>query len=179
MRRTPLLVPLVLAVFSLSCGDAPTAVQDEAIQTAEAAAQLSPTLLLAGKGNGAEVIWAPFSFQVQGCEGEENVLVEGFSHTVRKYLVPGQRNQHAFLTVNAQGVGTGQLTGAEYVWADKVTSYHYRGNGKGSGLKRHTNSRLIGQGSAPNLRFSLKITHIVNANGEVTVDVNEAHRICK
>ena len=179
MRPAPLLALVLLAGITASCGDSPTAVEDESAQLVQTDAQLLPQLFLAESDRAAEVIWAPFAFVVEGCEGEENVSVEGFSHTVRKDPVPGMQNLLAFITVNAKGEGTGELTGARYVWADHLTSYHYRENGLGSGLKGSLHSRLIGQGSAPNLRFFGKVTYIVNANGDVTVDVEEASQICK
>jgi hypothetical protein len=179
MRRAPLLALVLLVGITTSCGDTPTAIENEAAQLARTDAPLSPKLLLAGSDRAAEVIWAPFAFVVTGCEGEEDVSVEGFSHTVRKDPVPGMQNLLTFITVNAKGEGTGELTGARYVWDDHLTSYHYRENGMGSGLKGALHSRMIGQGSAPNLRFFGKVTYIVNANGDVTVDVEEAAQICK
>ena len=179
MRRTPLLVLIPLVGFSISCGDVPTAVQDDAVSSEEG---FSPELRVAGKESAAEVSWGEFEFvpfPIDGFECGENVLVRGFFHTVRKTAVDGKPNQHGLLTVNAQGVGVGELTGAKYIWADKVTSYHFRGNGKASGFKEQTNSRLIGQGSVPNAQFSFDFTFIQNANGVTTVEVSNARQICK
>ena len=179
MRRTPFLVLSLLVGLSISCGDAPTAVEDEAVQSAE---ELSLEFRVAGKGNGAEVSWSEFQFPpfvVDGFPCGEDVLVQGFAHTVRKNLVPGARNQHAFLTVNAQGFGTGQTSGAKYIWSDKFTSYHYRGNGKAAGFKTKIHTRLIGQGSAEDVRFSYDFNFVQNANGETTVEVGNSHRVCK
>jgi len=179
MRHTPFLALSLLVALSISCGDAPTAVEDEAVQPAE---ELSLDLLVAGKGNGAEVSWGVFHFPpfaVEGFDCGEDVVVDGFAHTVRKDPVPGARNQHAFLTVNAQGVGIGQLTGARYIWSDKFTTYHYRGNGKAAGFKSLVHSRLIGQGSAKNISFFFNFTFVQNANGETTVEVSETRQVCK
>lgn len=177
MRRTPLLILAMATGVTLSCGDGPTGIADDISVQGARAIPASP--LFAAGGNGAEVIWAPFEFMVEGCPGMEDVWVQGYSHTIRKEPTEGANNQHGLLTVNAQGIGVGQSTGARYLWNDKLTDYHYRVHAVGSGLKQALHSRLIGQGSAPNQRFKGMITYIVNGNGDVTVDVEEAVQVCK
>ena len=179
MRYTPFLALVLLTGLSISCGDAPTAVQDEAVLSLE---DHLPALVVAGTGRGAEVSWGEFQFPpffVEGFDCGEDVVVNGYAHTVEKKVVAGARNQHAFLTVNAQGVGIGQTTGARYNWSDKFTSYHYRGNGKAAGYNTLIHSRLIGQGSAKNISFFFNFTFVQNANGETVVDVGETRQVCK
>lgn len=179
MRRIPVLALALFCSMTLSCDDAPTGIGEDPGVLIAGSPEFSLNPVVAAEGNSAEVSWAPFGFQVVGCEGEEDVWVEGFSHTVRKDGVPGANNWHTFLTVNAEGVGIGLETGARYIWNDKITWYQYSDNGAASSLKQMMVSRLIGQGSAPDLRFHGLARYVVNANGEVTVDFDVGSQVCK
>ncbi len=175
MTRIEVLVLASVASFSLSCADAPTAIQEDGVGGDLVAAAAAPAPPVAS-ASASEVVWAPFSFNVEGCE--ETVHVEGFSHTVSKEQTTGSGGNHGFITVNAKGTGVGE-SGATYVWADKLTDYRVRSNGRTFGWKGMLHSRLIGKGKTPDLRFFGTINYVMNANGQVTVDVEGAFEICK
>lgn len=175
MRHTPFLALVLLTGLSISCGDAPTAVQDDAVFSLE---DQLPALVVAGGGSGAEVNWDSFSFEIEGCDWGETVSVEGFYHTVLKVSKPGHQNGQYIFHLNAKAVGEGPISGLKYTWADRE-SFHFRDNGKGSGFKGSLHSRLIGQGGATDMEFFGNVTFFTNANGGVTVDYDGFREICR
>jgi hypothetical protein len=177
MRRAPLLAVVLLAGLTISCEDAPTAVQVDAVQTLQSDARLSPTPLLAAKGNPASVEWRPFEFTVEGCD--ESVLVKGFSHNLSKNQVRGKAGPTSFLMVSAQGFGEGLDSGAKYVFSDKIT-YSQGGEIEGGtvvGASRQF--QLIGQGPVPNLHFYGVVKITLYEDGQVEIDLAESQEICK
>ena len=175
MTRTPFLALSLLVGLSISCGDTPTAVQDDAVQSA---VEFSPELRVVGKGNGAEVSWDSFGFVIEGCDWGETVFVEGFFHTVVKVSKPDHRNIQYVFHLNAKAVGFGPVSGSKYVWSDRE-SFQFRENGAREGFKASLHSRLIGQGGATNMEFFGNVTFFHNANGDVTVDFDDFRQVCK
>ncbi|MFH1763411.1 MAG: hypothetical protein ABIF09_04375 [Gemmatimonadota bacterium] len=181
MRRAPILVLILLAGISLSCGEAPTEVSDDSVMSLEAEAQLSPTLLLAGKGTAATVEWRPFAFPVEGCPDYEDewIDVSGFSHNLSKDQVRGKTGPTSFLRVNAQGFGVGRTSHAKYVFSDKITYFNAGEVEEGEVIGASRQDKLIGQGRVPNLHFYGIVKLTLYDDGNVTVDVDEAHQVCK
>ena len=179
MRRAPFLALILLAGLTLSCGDAPTAVSDDSVMSLEAAAQLSPTLLLAKGENAASVEWRSFQFWIQGCEEAEKVLVEGFSHNLSKDQVRGKSGPTSFLKVSAQGFGVGEPSGAKYVFSDKITYFNAGEVEAGEVIGASRQVQLIGQGRVPNFHFYGIVKLTFYGDGGVEIDINQAHQICK
>ncbi|MCJ7628295.1 MAG: hypothetical protein MUO50_07885 [Longimicrobiales bacterium] len=177
MRRAPFLALILLAAISLSCGDAPTAVSDDSVMAFAAEAQLSPTLLLAKNGNAATIDWRPFAFTILGCD--ELVDVQGFSHNLSKDQVRGKTGSTSFLKVSAQGFGVGKTSHAKYVFSDKISYSQVGESGQVEFLGASRQFKLIGQGGVPNLQFYGVVNFTVGGDGNLSIEIDQAHQICK
>ena len=176
MRLNPLLVPALLAGLTLSCGEAPTGISEDSVLGLDDGIQLS-TVVSAKNYHAAEVEWRPFAFDIQGCD--EEVYVEGFSHNLGKSQVRGKKGPVTTLKVSAQGFGVGLTSGAKYVFSDKIT-YSTAGDIEGGqvvGASRQF--KLVGQGSVENLYFFGVVSIAFYDDGDVSIDLDQAHQVCK
>ncbi|MCJ7628684.1 MAG: hypothetical protein MUO50_09880 [Longimicrobiales bacterium] len=177
MRRAPFLALILLAGLTLSCGDSPTTVSDDSVTALEAEARLSPTPLLAKKGNAATIDWRPFAFTILGCD--ELVDVQGFSHNLSKDQVRGKSGPTSFLKVSAQGFGVGESSGAKYVFSDKITYFNAGEFEAGEVIGASRQFQLIGQGRVPNLHFYGTVKLTFDGDGNVEIDMDQPHQLCK
>ncbi|RPJ63939.1 MAG: hypothetical protein EHM24_23690 [Acidobacteria bacterium] len=152
MSRLPMVSLLCILA---ACGDAGTAPDNDG------PAATAPAF--AAKPNPS---FQPFAFTVSNCL--ENVDVSGTFHPVLRGI-PGV-DRHILFHINAKGTGVGQTTGARYQWNDRLfDNDHVLATGQTSFIL-NDNTRLIGQGGAPNAVFHLRIKVTVNARGVVTVN---------
>jgi hypothetical protein len=108
----------------------------------------------------------PFAFTVSNCL--EDVDISGTFHPVTRGI-PGV-DRHFLFHINAKGTGVGQTTGAKYQWNDRLfDNDHVTVTGPIS-FVLNDNTRLVGQGGAPNAVVHVRIKVTVNAKGVVTVD---------
>ena len=176
MRLTPALATVLLAGLTLSCAEGPTGISDDSLLSLDEGLQVS-TELSAKNHHAADVEWRPFAFTVQGCD--EAVDVEGFSHNLGKSQVRGKKGPVTTLKVSAQGFGVGQDSQAKYVFSDKIT-YSTAGDLEGGqvvGASRQF--QLIGQGSVENLYFFGVVSFTFYDDGDVSIDLDQAHQVCK
>ncbi len=116
----------------------------------------------------------PFAFTVSNCV--EPVDVSGSFHAIIRGL-PGT-DPHALFHINAKGTGIGRVTGARYQWNDRLFDHtNVAVSGAGSFIL-NDDSRLIGQGRAPNAKLHVRTKVTVNANGVFTVDETVVTESC-
>jgi hypothetical protein len=146
-------------------------------------------LLLAGSGGtavraAAESTTTPFETVIPDpCTGED-VLVSGSLHTVGQAVQDAHGGFHINGHITLQGIsGVGLSTGTTYHWTGGARiNVHYGCGVDCSPPYEQTsgsNFQLIGQGSAPDEQVHA-LTHItVNANGELTANVQEFRMTCR
>ncbi len=109
----------------------------------------------------------------------ELVDVQGFSHNLSKDQVRGKAGPTSFLKVSAQGFGVGQTSHAKYVFSDKITYFSAGEVEAGEFIGASRQFQLIGQGGVPNLHFYGIVNFTLYGDGNVTIDMDQAHQICK
>lgn len=146
-------------------------------------------LLLAGSGGtavraAAESTTTPFEDVIPNpCTGED-VLVSGSLHTVGQVVQDAHGGFHISGHYNFEGIsGVGLSTGTIYHWTGGARiNVHYGCGDLCSPPFEETSGsdfQLIGQGSTPDEQVHA-LTHItVNANGELTADVQEFRMTCR
>ena len=118
----------------------------------------------------------PFAFSVDNCV--ETVDLTGtFHQVVRLFVVPGGAGHFRF-HINAKGTGVGRETGARYQWNDRLFDITNVGRSGNVTFTLNDNTRLVGQGAAPNLRLATQAKVTINGRGEVTVDRFRARATC-
>lgn len=116
------------------------------------------------------------------CDGEQ-IELSGEFHLVGR-LVEDETGTHAVFHVNAQGVkGVGLTTGNNYrfVYADNTISFRF-GNDVPETVTAILSGHLISQGSsesAPNLLVHGLFHATVNANGQITVFLDNFSAECR
>lgn len=116
-----------------------------------------------------------------GCANDgtgEWIVLSGYMHELWHTTLDGKGGFHTKMHFNPQGLsGEGQTTGDKYKGTG-VTQEHF--NGKvGSQSTYVNNYRMIGQGPGNNLLVHENWHWTVNANGEVTADVDNYSFECK
>jgi CSLREA domain-containing protein len=142
---------------AVACSEDPTSIED--------AAAPSPNLDVVANE------WYPFSWYWWACE--EPVLIEGKQHNVWSMQQNGNRWQsHSHF--NMAGTGVGDYTGRKYQFSE---TYNYTENAA-AGWTYPFNwtyterLKLVGQGGTPNLHGRWQFHVTVNANGDVTAEVD-------
>ncbi len=124
----------------------------------------------------ANDVHLPFSFVVSGCE--EDVTVAGDLHLLTIETISARADTVTALHANARGTGVGSQSGASYRWTDVFeTTMHRSGPGRAVGGSNEA-LELIGQGKVPNMRVHTTFHFTVNANGTLTVLVDDARQSC-
>jgi len=117
----------------------------------------------------------PFSFTIGGCG--EPVLVTGSFHEHFQFRADPAGGTHFVGHINAVGVGVGQITGAIYNWNDLI-----RQQGTFRGLEQTftsiQNTRMIGLGSASDMRVQARFHVTVTPSGVVSVILDDVSAIC-
>ena len=147
---------------------------DEAGNTSELARNVE-ALPHRGPDGSEHPRFLPFSFTVGGCG--EPVLVTGAFHDHFQLQSDAAGGTHFKGHVNAVGVGVGQLTGATYNWNDAIDEQgSFRGAEQTFTSVRSV--RLIGRGSAPELRIQARFHITVTPTGVVSVIVDDFSVVC-
>ena len=112
------------------------------------------------------------------CQGEL-IAVDGQSHTTLHSTVNPQGDSNLVFHINVHGGGVGQTTGTSYTF-NQTTSQIFNRHGNGA-LEFTTVEfiRIFAQG--PEGRdFLIRLeTHVIfNAQGELTVQINDFERVC-
>jgi hypothetical protein len=163
LRRSAGLALVALAA-AFGCGESPLSIEGSAIDEPRLAAVPNPS-------------FEPFAFTFPGCT--EEVDLSGTFHDSSKFLV-GPNGKLLFrFHINAKGTGVGQTTGSTYQWNDRLFDITNVAPGGAFTFILNDHTRLIGQGTVPNLDIRAKIKVTVNANGDVTVDVSRFEAICR
>ena len=119
----------------------------------------------------------PFAFTFPGCT--ELVDLSGTFHDNSKFLL-GPNGKLLFrFHINAKGTGIGQSTGSTYQWNDRLFDITNIAPAGAFTVILNDHTRLIGQGTTPNLDVRVKIKVTVNANGDVTVEMFDFEAICR
>ena len=118
----------------------------------------------------------PFAFSVDNCV--ETVDLVGTFHEVVQAWIGAGGKEHFRFHINAKGIGVGQLTGTRYQWNDRLFDITNIAPAGAASFTLNDNSRLIGQGAAPNMRIATQIKITVNARGTVTVDRLRGRAAC-
>jgi hypothetical protein len=117
----------------------------------------------------------PFGGTVDVCG--ELVDFEGEFHVVTNFVESKSGNVMSKFHINAKGTGVGQTSGAVYQWNDAINESFNAS--KGLNFTGNQSWLLIGQGKAPNFKLNSTFHITINANGEVTAEVNNFSAECK
>jgi hypothetical protein len=118
---------------------------------------------------------APFASTVDFCG--ELVDLEGEIHVVQNSVTSNSGNVMTKLHINLKASGVGQTSGATYQAIETINET-FNGS-KGFNVTLTQSALLIGQGKAPNFKFSVTFHITVNANGELTAEVVNVSEECK
>jgi hypothetical protein len=118
----------------------------------------------------------PFAFPIDNCL--ETVDVAGTFHEVTHFFLGPGGKEHFRFHINAKGTGVGRLTGTRYQWNDRLFDITNVAPSETVSFTLNDYTRMIGQGSAVNLRLAAQIKVTINARGVVTVDRFRVRAIC-
>jgi hypothetical protein len=111
--------------------------------------------------------------------GTENIAVTGIFHPVTAVTFDRSGGYHLVFHYNLEAKGTSQTTGAQYVVQVRASfAGNFPATSLGQELNRTDLFTLIGQGTAPNEVFTVRIHFTVDANGVVRSSVNEFRLKC-
>ena len=117
---------------------------------------------------------------INGCPGQERILVDGTLLTVSQTNIDANGGFHTKILLNFQGQGVGEITGDKYVFQDV---FNLQINEPGPFEQTRTRTfKATRQGSATeddDLQLKSVIHLTVNANGEVTADVDQFEVVCR
>lgn len=165
MRSAALAVASLALVVS-ACADAPTSPTE---RPSLAATTFTENLII-------PVVLNVFVSCANGGAGEF-VTLEGNLH-VLNHITSNKNGFHVKSHVQPQGIsGTGQTTGDKYQ-ATGVTQDQFN-LGPGQTYTFINNFRIIGQGPGNNFLVHQNFHYTINANGELTVVVNNSRVECK
>lgn len=119
----------------------------------------------------------PFAFDVETCD--EVVHISGVFHVVVTEAVSPSGNDNFRFHINAKGTGVGATSGATYQWNDAINDTENFRDGPGVVIAAPQTTELIGQGGVSDIHFRARFHVTVNANGELTVLIDEFEAICK
>ena len=120
----------------------------------------------------------PFAFGVSTCD--ELVNITGFFHVVVTSTISASGNTSDRLHINAEGVGIGATSGAIYLWNDAINvTQNIHGGGESGVISNPQTTELIGQGGVSDIHFRARFHVTVNANGDLTVLIDQFDAICK
>jgi hypothetical protein len=120
----------------------------------------------------------PFAFDVATCD--EVVHISGVFHVVTTETVSPTGNTATRFHINAKGVGIGATSGATYQWNDAINqTFNIRDGGESGVIAAPQTTELIGQGGVSDIHFLARFHITVNANGELTVEIDQFDAICK
>ncbi|MGH2393114.1 MAG: hypothetical protein ACRDGH_06400 [Candidatus Limnocylindria bacterium] len=160
----PSAVALAALAVVLGCDGSPSSVDQLAFDEPRLAAVPNPS-------------FQPFDFTFPGCT--EDVDLSGTFHDNSKFLF-GPNGKVLFrFHINAKGTGVGQSTGSTYQWNDRLLDITNVAPEGAFTFILNDHTRLIGQGTTPNLDIRVKEKVTVNANGDVIVDVFDFEAICR
>jgi len=117
----------------------------------------------------------PFAFDVATCD--EVVHISGVFHGVIAETVSPSGNDNFRFHINAKGIGVGATSGATYQWNDAINDTENFHGGSGVIAAPQTTA-LIGQGGVSDIHFRVRFHVTVNANGELTVMIDQFDAIC-
>ena len=116
----------------------------------------------------------PFAFDVPTCD--EVVQITGVFHVVIASTASPSGNTSDRFHINAKGIGIGATSGATYQWNDAINqTVNFRGEQPVIAAAQTT---LVGQGGVSDIRFRARFHVTVNANGDLTVLIDEFEAIC-
>ena len=120
----------------------------------------------------------PFAFDVIDCG--VTVAVSGTFHQIDAFTSANSGRASARLHINAKGTGVAQGTGATYQWNDAINLAQQGTIAEGPLTETFTQrTRLIGQGGATDIHFDVVAHVTTNANGDITVQFDNAETACK
>ena len=118
----------------------------------------------------------PFAFDVQGCT--ELVHVSGTLHiALVSSVTPAGEATDRFHTT-AKGIGTGLTTGATYTWTDVIDAVSHTQLPSPRVVNQKQTTRLIGQGTVPDLLVQGTFLFMRNNDGQPTVVIQELNSVC-
>lgn len=125
----------------------------------------------------ANDVHLPFAFAVAACE--ETVNVSGTFHgVIASTVTPNGKTTDRF-HINAKGIGIGATSDARYQWNDAINETVITAAGGGvRAVNVSQTTRLVGQGGVSDLLLRGRFHFTVNANGEVTAEVDVFEVIC-
>ena len=113
--------------------------------------------------------FAPFFFpNVEACNGEF-VDISGVFHPVFKQTFDANGGVHFKGHFNANGEGVGQTTGTTYLWRDAINEHFNAAVGEVSTF--HQSFKLIAKGGESSGHANVAGVFVINAQGDVTVDI--------
>jgi len=148
-----------------------------ALSVALALALAFPAAAQSSNGNCAPPERFSFAFNIftpNGCAGETVLVSEQFFvNTQSCTLADG--SQRFRVNEHSNGTGVGVTTGTDYVVTDQLHAHELISEATPSGCPILTESEIIRQnliskGSAPNQKFTLRITASIDANCNLTFD---------
>ncbi|SMD43329.1 hypothetical protein SAMN00777080_1919 [Aquiflexum balticum DSM 16537] len=117
----------------------------------------------------------PFLASVDLCG--ELVDIEGEFHVVTNSVTSNSGNTTSKYHINLKGTGVGQTSGAIYQVNETINETS--NSAKGFNVTFNRSFSLIGQGKAPNFKGNITYHITINANGELTAEVDNFRAICK
>ena len=120
-----------------------------------------------------------FPILVTGCNGD-TVTGTAVAHIVVTSTTDSNGGIHLDFKVSEHGTGTGSPSGADYVLNVQTTDAHVDATSGGTITFTDTlHGVLIGQGGAPNQRFTESLHITVNPDGTVTASVTDFEIVCQ
>ena len=111
--------------------------------------------------------------------GTEDIAVTGVFHPVSAVTSDGRGGFHLVFHYNLEAKGTSETTGAQYVVQARASvALNIPATSLGSEFNRTDLFTLIGQGTAPNEVFTVRIHFTVDANGIVRSAVDTFRLKC-
>jgi hypothetical protein len=168
MFRIPLISRSVLVCAAM----AGIAGCDSARTTAPAATPTAPRFALIDNERDL-----PFAFSVNTCD--ETVDLSGVYHVVVASTTSASDNTTDRFHINAKGTGVGETSGATYQWNDAINQTQNIRDGAGIVISAPQTTALVGQGGVSDIHFRARFHVTVNANGDLTVVIDQFDAICK
>jgi hypothetical protein len=119
----------------------------------------------------------PFAFDVATCD--EVVHISGVFHVVVAETDSPSGNEHFRFHINAKGTGVGATSGATYQWNDAINDTENFNGESGVVISAPQTTALVGQGGVSDIHFRVRFHVTVNANGELTVLIDQFEAICE
>jgi len=112
------------------------------------------------------------------CTGCDVTLTSGTATVCQQLVTDSNGGQHLTVHVQAQGQGV-DCDGNKYVVVINQQAHQNDNIGPGANATIKTTIKAIGQGGAPNFNCHLLLHVTVNANGDVTSEIDKASSDCE